>query len=423
MDYNESLRSVSVHITDFYTKNSDAKLPYHNHTHTLELVDIVNKIAKNQAMDERDFFIVSASAWFYNTGYLLNGVNGNKEKSADYAERFLKSIGVDDSVSGNVKTCILSTQLPQQPQSQAAEVLCDAIMYYLGTNDFSEKNKLLRRETEMLEGIKISGNEWRKKSIALMEPHQYFTDYCRLLLNDTKNENIARLKKKQEEQETPAVAKNVLQNSNPSMGETGGAPVVVPQNENVAVIAKQKKAKTGKKERPSRGVETLFRISTTNHQRLSAMADNKAHIMISVNSIIISAVLALVIKNLETVPYLLVPTVMLLFVSVTTIIFSILATRPKLPSGYFTKEQVAKKDIDLSFFGNYYRMDFEDYDAGMKQLMNDKEFLYGSLTRNLHSHAKVLGRKFRLLRISYDVFMFGLVVTVLTYVVILLMNR
>lgn len=423
MDYNESLRNVNVHIIDFYTKNSDAKLVYHNHAYTIELAGIVNKITQNLAADERSSFIASASAWFYNTGYLLNGIAGNKEKGADYAEQFLKSMGADDSVSGEVKACILSTQLPQQPQSQAAEILCDAVMYYLGTNEFAEKNKLLRRETEMLEGIKISGNEWRKKSIALMESHKYFTDYCRLLLNDTKKANIARLKKKQEEQATPVVASAILQNANPSMGEAATMPVVVPQNENAPAIPKQKKIKTGKKEKPSRGVETLFRISTTNHQRLSAMADNKAHIMISVNSIIISAVLALVIRNLDAVPYLLVPTVMLLFVSVTTIIFSILATRPKLPSGYFTEEQVAKKDIDLSFFGNYYRMNFDDYDAGMKKLMDDKEFLYGSLTRNLHSHAKVLGRKFRLLRISYDVFMFGLVVTVLTYIVILMLNR
>lgn len=423
MDYNESLRSINVHIIDFYSKNSDTKLLYHNHRHTLELAGIVNKIAQNQAADERSSFIASASAWFYNTGYLLNGVAGNKEKSADYAEKFLKSIVADDSVSGEVKACILATQLPQQPQSLAAEILCDAVMYYLGTNEFPEKNKLLRRETEVLEGIKISGNEWRKKSIVLMESHRYFTDYCRLLLSETKKENIDRLKRKQEEQETPVVAKDIFQNATPAMGETATIPVVVPQNENAPAISKQKKTKTRKKERPSRGVETLFRISTTNHQRLSAMADNKAHIMISVNSIIISAVLALVIRNLDAVPYLLVPTVMLLFVSVTTIIFSILATRPKLPSGFFTKEQVDKKDIDLSFFGNYYRMNFEDYDAGMKKLMDDKEFLYGSLTRNLHSHAKVLGRKFRLLRISYDVFMFGLVVTVLTYIVMLLLNR
>jgi len=423
MDYSESLKNISAYIDDFYNKNNDTRLFYHNHAYTRELAGIVTRIAGNYKLDDRNLFITSAAAWFYNTGYLPAGGNDYKTKSAACAEQYLSGIGVDDATTSDVKKCILSAQLPQRPQNIQEEILCDAVMYYLGTIEFPEKNKLLRRETEALAGIKISGNEWRKKSIALMESHQYFTDYCRLLLSDTKNENINRLKRKQEEHETPAIAKNAFQNSNPGMGEAVAMPVVVPQGENGAGVAQKKKIKKDKKKQPSRGVETLFRVSSTNQQRLSAMADNKAHIMISVNSIIISAVLALVIKNLDAIPHLLVPTVMLLFVSVTTIIFSILATRPKLPSGYFTKEQVAQKNIDLSFFGNYYRMDFEDYDDVMKKLMDDKEFLYGSLTRNLHSHAKVLGRKFRLLRISYDVFMFGLVITILTYIIILLLNR
>jgi hypothetical protein len=424
MDYSESLKNVSVHIIDFYTKNNDARLLYHNHSHTWELSDAVNRIADRCSPDDRTRFIAGSAALFYNTGYLQEGTGGHKEKSADYAEQYLKSIGVDDLTAADVRKCILSTQLPLQPQNPGEAILCDAVMFYLGTKEFPEKNKLLRRETEILEGIKIAGNEWRKKSISLMESHQYFTDYCRLQLNEMKLENINRLKKKQEEQETPVIAKNALQTPLAGKEEPVNTPVVIPMNENVNTDpTKQKPGKKGKKERPSRGVETLFRISSTNNQRLSAMADNKAHIMISVNSIIISAVLALVIRNLDSVPYLLIPTVMLLFVSLTTIIFSILATRPKLPSGYFTKEQVAQKDIDLSFFGNYYKMDFKEYDYGMKEMMNDKDFLYGSLTRNLYSHAKVLGRKFRLLRISYDVFMYGLAIVVLVYVVQLLLNH
>jgi hypothetical protein len=39
----------------------------------------------------------------------------------------------------------------------------------------------------------------------------------------------------------------------------------------------------------------MFRVSSTNQQRLSVMAENKAHILISVNSIIISVAIALVI--------------------------------------------------------------------------------------------------------------------------------
>jgi hypothetical protein len=49
-------------------------------------------------------------------------------------------------------------------------------------------------------------------------------------------------------------------------------------------------------------------------------------------------------------------------------------------------------------------------------MMNDREFLYGSLTRDLYSQGVVLGRKYRLLRIGYNVFMYGITISVIAYV-------
>ncbi|MCB9331839.1 MAG: hypothetical protein H6574_12215 [Lewinellaceae bacterium] len=40
-------------------------------------------------------------------------------------------------------------------------------------------------------------------------------------------------------------------------------------------------------------IQTYFRANYANHIRLSAIADNKAHIMISVNSILLSVAISL----------------------------------------------------------------------------------------------------------------------------------
>jgi hypothetical protein len=50
-------------------------------------------------------------------------------------------------------------------------------------------------------------------------------------------------------------------------------------------------------------------------------------------------------------------------------------------------------------------------------MMNDREFLYGSLTKDVYSQGVVLGRKYRLLRVAYNVFMFGIVVSVIAFVI------
>jgi hypothetical protein len=147
------------------------------------------------------------------------------------------------------------------------------------------------------------------------------------------------------------------------------------------------------------------------------MADNKAHIMISVNSIIVSVVLGLVVKNIDEQRNLVVPTILLLSVNVVTIIYSILATMPRKTSGVFTEQQVENKSVNLLFFGTFYKMGFKGYDTAMRQLMHDDDFLYGSLIKDIYWQGRVLGRKYRLLRISYGIFMYGLIASVVAYAI------
>ena len=161
----------------------------------------------------------------------------------------------------------------------------------------------------------------------------------------------------------------------------------------------------------------MFRVSSSNHQRLSDMADNKAHIMITVNSIILSAVISLLLRRLSEYGYLVIPTFILLTVSLLAMTFSILSTRPSIPAGTFTKADVDEKRVNLLFFGNFYKMKLADYDYGMQKMMLEKDFLYGSLIRDVYAQGVVLGKKYRLLRIAYNIFMFGLIISVIAFVI------
>ena len=421
MDYNEQLKKVSNFVAAFYTKQTNKAIVYHNHTHTWELTDAVNRIASDYTLDDHNRFIVLSAAWFYDTGYYIAGTGTHKNRSGVFATEFLKTIAADDADINAIRDCILATQLPQQPKNLNEEIVCDAVMFYLGTDNYPVKSKLLRKETEALHGISISGIDWRQRSISLMEEHHYFTGYCKEKLSQTKTENLNRLKQKQEEKSKPRVVKDAATITGPVTPGISGEAIASVMNpvtdEQVVQIKKLKKEKKRNK-RPVRGVDSVFRISATNHQRLSAMADNKAHIMISVNSIVISVLLGLIARKLDKYQDILIPTILMLATNVTAIIFSVLATRPRIPKGFFTKEQVKNKDIELTFFGNFYRMDFPDYEAGMKELMRDREFAYGSLIRNVYGQGKVLGKKFTYLRISYNVFMIGMTVAVLAFVIV-----
>ena len=175
--------------------------------------------------------------------------------------------------------------------------------------------------------------------------------------------------------------------------------------------------KKNKKKDPGRGIDTVFRITSNNNQRLSSMADSKAHILIQVNSIIISVLLSLLLRKIEDHTNLAIPATLLLTVNLLTIIFSILATRPHIPPGKFSKEDLEEKKVNLLFFGNFYRMTLEEYAGGMLQLMEDRDFLYGSLIRDVYFQGIALGRKYRWLRLSYNVFMYGLIASVVAFMI------
>ena len=401
MNYSDLQNRVSVFIHDYFVNNTDGRLVYHNQHHTERVVAAATQIANHYQLDERNFFIVQTAAWFHDIGYFTN-IAAHEEQSALLAETFLKEHEVPDDLIAEIKDCIAATRMPQSAVKLNEQILCDADLFHLGTDEFSTLHKLLRKEIEALKGRSISKEDWRKGNIHMLSMHRYYTDYCRLLLDDKKQKNLEKLQRKAEAADQPApvpVAAPV----------TTAAPLVE--------MPEHKEGKKKDKDKPERGIETMFRITSNNNQRLSDMADNKAHIMITVNSIILSAIISLLLGKINNKQdYLAIPTYMILAVSVSTIIFSILATRPSLPKGTYTEQDLTDKKVNLLFFGNFYKMSLDAYTDGMRQVMADRDFLYGSLIKDVYSQGIVLGRKYRLLRISYNIFMFGLIIAVLAFV-------
>ncbi|MEP7144006.1 MAG: Pycsar system effector family protein [Ferruginibacter sp.] len=403
MDYHSLTEQVKQYSLGFFNAPENQYLAYHNIVHTEGVVKAAIQIGNHYQLDDHDFFIVVTSAWFHDMGYFSGEPSNHEQRGAEKAAAFLTELGVDESTIGQVQGCIRATRLPQSPVNLLEQIVCDADLFHLGTDEFSDRNRLMRKECETTFHDQCSKEDWRKSSIKLLQSHQYHTEYCKLLLNKRKQENLEKLLQKQQD----VLEKNAIQ--------------PLPEKE-IEIItekpAKKKEKEKEKNDRPDKGIETMFRVASTNHQRLSDMSDNKAHIMISVNSIIVSVIIGTVVRKMDATGLnIILPTFVLLTGSMIAIVFAVLATRPKIPDGLFSKAQVDDKTVNLLFFGNFYKMDFSDYYDGMLKIMADREFLYGSLIRDIHSQGKVLGRKYKLLRISYTIFMFTLILTIIAFTI------
>jgi predicted metal-dependent HD superfamily phosphohydrolase len=395
MNYRILLEKVQNHVEQLFKTPDASNLLYHNLTHTQKVVEAATQIANHYALDDHDFFIVVTAAWFHDVGY-LHATAGHEEIGADEAAALLTRLDVSDNIIEKIKHCILATKLPQHPTNLLEEIICDADLFHFGTDDFSDNNKRMRKEANFLYRKDFTKEEWRNKTIELLKAHHYFTEYCRSILNAKKQENMEQLLNQQ--------YKAALKSNNEEQ--------VKPD---VTGITENNKSKNEK--RPDRGIETMFRVASSNHQKLSDMADNKSHILITVNSIIISVIVSLLLRKLDENNNLIIPAIILLLVSLVTIVLSILATRPNISNGTFTQQELSNKTTNLLFFGNFFKMSLDSYKEGMLQMMGDRDFLYGSLIKDIYAQGVVLGRKYKLLRAAYNIFMFGLIISVVAFII------
>lgn len=202
--------------------------------------------------------------------------------------------------------------------------------------------------------------------------------------------------------------------------------------EDVEKAEKEKKKKKKKKKSEgsssqlgtSRGIETMFRTSYRVQLDLTALADNKANIMISINGIILSIMLASLLPNLATLEvWVVLPATVLLLSSTLAIIYAVLAARPRVKSKLITLDDVRNKGANILFFGNFANMPEDEYIDGMVDLLKQTDLLYYNMIRDLFGLGKVLIRKFQLLRVAYNIFMGGLVASILLFIVFFLINR
>ena len=83
--------------------------------------------------------------------------------------------------------------------------------------------------------------------------------------------------------------------------------------------------------------------------------------------------------------------------------------------GTFTKEDIADKKTNLLFFGNFHNMTLPDYDWGMNEMLVDKYYMYNSIVKDNYFLGVVLAKKYRFLRIAYNIFMYGLIIAMIAF--------
>jgi predicted metal-dependent HD superfamily phosphohydrolase len=391
----ELIKKAQAFAETVFKDRSFEQRYFHNIDHTRDVVQAAEEIGTHMELSVDEIESAIVAAWLHDIGY-VEGEENHELKAAEKAKAMLAEWGATPKKISEITDAILATRMPQKPKSLISKVVCDADLHHLSTADCTAKSDKLREEWEKSGQKSLTDLEWLQTNLDFMENHQYHTPYGQTILQQGKKKNIKQLRK---------LVK-------PEFSEKKFHKL---EEELVKLRSKLEKEKILK---PDRGIETLFRTTSHNHLMLSQMADNKANILITINSIILSVLVSVLVRKLEENPRLIVPTIMLVTVCLTTMVFAILSTRPNLSAGRFTREDVKNKRTNLLFFGNFHGMNVEDYEWSMKEMMKDADYLYGSLIKDIYYLGKVLGKKYKFLRLAYNIFMFGFVVSILGFIII-----
>lgn len=383
------LEKTDDFVSELFQKELPKSCIYHNYDHTKRVFKSTKEILDNTKISNEDTELLLLTALLHDTGYSKSTEN-HEEHSAEIAKEFLSQQNYPETSIKKVSDLIMATKMEHEPQNLLEEIIRDADASHFSKDYYGETSELLRCEFKLNNVKSMNSAEWLKANINLFQnKHHYYTDYALENWKPKKEENLTKMleeysKLKKEKKKEKDKLKKLL-----------------------------------KEESPEKGIQTAFRVTLRNHLKLSDIADTKANILLSVNAIIISLALSNLIPKLDNPSnqYLILPTLIFIIFSIVSMTLSVLATRPNVTSGEFTRKEIEEKKVNLLFFGNFHKMPLDEYKWAMTELMNDKDYIYDTMIKDLYFLGKVLHKKYKILRITYTVFMIGIIVSVVSFII------
>lgn len=387
------VEKTDAFVADLLEKELPKTCIYHNYVHAKRVYKSTKEIIEKSNLSEEEREDILIAALLHDTGY-IKGRDEHEAHSVKIAEAYLSENGHSKERIERISKAIMATKMENTPESDLDKILRDADASHFAKSYFEEASEYLRQELRIQGIADHSLEDWRKCNIEMFTAHHhYYTPYAIEHWKPKKDANLVKMLQEQKE---------------------------------IKKAKKKEKLKAKlKDESPEKGVQSMFRITLRNHIKLSDIADTKANILLSVNAIIVSLALSNLIPKLDNPSngYLIVPTVVFIVFSIISMILSVLATRPNVTMGKFTREDVEQKKVNLLFFGNFHKMSLADFEWAINEMMQDKDYIYSALTKDLYFLGIVLNRKYRILRITYTVFIIGIIASVIAFAIFFKMQE
>jgi uncharacterized protein len=162
---------------------------YHSLAHTRnDVLPAAERLARMEGVQGDDLLYLLTAACFHDVGY-IDRPDDHEARSAEIAAQILPRFGYSTPQIALIRTLILATKLPNNPQTLLEKIIADADMDSLGRDDFLSAGLHLRHELEGL-GSRSADSEWYQLQLDFLQQHTYYTEAARQLRGPGKQRNV-----------------------------------------------------------------------------------------------------------------------------------------------------------------------------------------------------------------------------------------
>jgi len=167
------------------------ELYYHSYEHTVRVMENAKLIAEAEKVKGQDLNEILLAAAFHDIGFLQT-TEEHEQAGCKVVEEVLPGYNFSSEQIVRIQGMIRATKIPQSPQTNQEEILCDADLAYLASPRYAEIASHLFKELQVLGRIK-SEKDWQRLQIDFFNQHQYFTNFGRLSFQAGKDKNRRKL--------------------------------------------------------------------------------------------------------------------------------------------------------------------------------------------------------------------------------------
>jgi predicted metal-dependent HD superfamily phosphohydrolase len=190
---------IESYMLDLLRKELPADLFYHSFDHVTDVLQAAERIGKAEKISDAEMELLKVAVVFHDSGFMVSPKD-HEETGCRLVKELLPDYGYTPDEIERICRLIMATRFPHNPSELLEEIICDADLDYLGSDQYFPVSDRLYKELKA-SGVLMNDKEWNLMQKNFLSAHRYFTGFSQRTRNMKKMEHLEKIKELNRERE------------------------------------------------------------------------------------------------------------------------------------------------------------------------------------------------------------------------------